>query len=222
MPPRPAPPAAVLFDLDGTLLDSAPDLVYAAERLCDELGEAAPIATNVRRVVSAGGKAILRQALPLADEDRIATLLPRYLDLYAEHLAVATRPYDGVDALLAWLDDRRIPWGIVTNKVGWLAQPLIERIGLASRSAVVVAGDTLPTKKPDPAPVLHAARVIGVDPTRAMMVGDDRRDVDSGRAAGAWTVAAAWGYLDGGDPHAWGADRVIDTPFGLLAELERD
>lgn len=219
MPPRPNPPAAVLFDLDGTLIDSAPDLVVAAERLCHELGEPAPNAAHVRRVVSAGGKAILRQTLPNADEARIESLLARYLDIYAQDLAVATRPYEGIDEVLMMLEQRRIPWAVVTNKAGWLAVPLMERLGLAPRAAAIVAGDTLPQRKPHAAPVLHACQLIGVDPANAIMVGDDLRDVVSGRDAGAWTIAAGWGYLDGGDPATWGADRVIETPQLLHAEL---
>ena len=220
MPLRPAPPAAVLFDLDGTLVDSAPDLILAAERLCTEIDEPPPNGERVRRVVSAGGRAILRQALPNADEARIDALLSRYLDIYAQDIVVATRPYDGVEALLVSLESRCIPWGVVTNKVGWLAEPMLRKLGLFDRCAAWVAGDTLATRKPDPEPVLHACATIGVDPSTTMMVGDDRRDIDSGRAAGAWTVAAAWGYLDGGDPENWRADEVIDTPAQLHASLE--
>ncbi|MEO7917584.1 MAG: HAD-IA family hydrolase [Dokdonella sp.] len=220
MPPRPIPPAAVLFDLDGTLVDSAPDLILAAERLCIELDEPPPNGERVRRVVSAGGKAILRQVLPNADEDRIDSLLARYLDIYAQDIVVETRPYDGIEPLLHWLEMRRIPWGVVTNKAGWLAQPILEKMGYATRSAAMVAGDTLPTRKPDPEPVRHACAMIGVDPARTMMVGDDRRDIDSGRGAGAWTIAAAWGYLDGGDPQSWGADEIFDTAAKLQRALE--
>lgn len=219
MPPRRVPATAVLFDLDGTLIDSAPDLVVAAERLCRELDEPAPNAANISRVVSAGGKAILRQALPNADEARIESLLARYLDIYAQDLAVATRPYDGIEAVLQMLEARQLPWGVVTNKAGWLAEPLMQRLGLASRAAAIVAGDTLPQRKPDPAPVRHACELIGVDPASVIMVGDDLRDVVSGRDAGAWTIAAAWGYLDGGDPATWGADLVVDTPQTLLSVL---
>ncbi len=220
MPLRPVPPVAVLFDLDGTLVDSAPDLILAAKRLCIEIDEPPPNGERVRRVVSAGGKAILRQALPNADEARIDALIDRYLDIYAQDIVVETRAYDGIESLLASLESRRIPWGVVTNKAGWMAEPILRKLGLLDRCAAWVAGDTLATRKPDPEPVLHACSTIGVDPTLTMMVGDDRRDVDSGNAAGAWTVAAAWGYLDGGDPENWGADQVIDTPSHLQASLE--
>ena len=220
MPSRPIPPAAVLFDLDGTLVDSAPDLILAAERLCSEIDEPPPNGERVRRVVSAGGRAILRQALPSADDARIEALIQRYLDIYAQDIVIATRPYDGVDALLASLESRQIPWGVVTNKAGWLAEPILHKLGLFDRCAAWVAGDTLPKRKPDPEPVLHACAIIGVDPTLTMMVGDDRRDIDAGSAAGAWTVAAAWGYLDGGDPQSWGADEIADTPSQFHRSLE--
>ena len=220
MPLRPVPPAAVLFDLDGTLVDSAPDLILAAERLCIEIDEPPPNGERVRRVVSAGGRAILRQALPHADETRIDALIDRYLDIYAQDIVVETRAYDGVEALLASLESRNIPWGVVTNKAGWLAEPILRKLGLFDRCAAWVAGDTLATRKPDPEPVLHACATIGVDPALTMMVGDDRRDVDSGNFAGAWTVAAAWGYLDGGDPENWGADEIFDTASQFHASLE--
>ena len=220
MPLRPVPPAAVLFDLDGTLVDSAPDLILAAERLCIEIDEPPPNGERVRRVVSAGGRAILRQALPNADEARIEALIDRYLDIYAQDIVVETRAYDGVELLLASLEQRRIPWGVVTNKAGWLAEPILRKLGLFDRCAAWVAGDSLATLKPDPEPVLHACATIGVDPAFTMMVGDDRRDVDSGNSAGAWTVAAAWGYLDGGHPENWGADEIFDTASQFHASLE--
>lgn len=210
---------AVWFDLDGTLIDSSPDLVGAAEVLCAELGEPVPDAAAVARSISAGGRAILRRALPQADAARIDALLPRYLDLYAGRLTVGTRLYDGIAAVLDALDARGIRWGVVTNKAGWLAEPLLEQLGLAPRCAAVVCGDTLPLKKPDPAPVLHACRVAGVAPGRCVFVGDDLRDVQAGGAAGARTIAAAWGYLDGGDPFAWGADAVVASPFALPVAL---
>ncbi len=220
MPLRPVPPAAVLFDLDGTLVDSAPDLILAAERLCVEIDEPPPNGERVRRVVSAGGKAILRQALPNADEARIDALIDRYLEIYAQDIVVETRPYDGIEALLASLEVRGIAWGVVTNKASWMAEPILRKLGLLHRCAAWVAGDTLATRKPDPEPVLHACAMIGVDPALTMMVGDDRRDVDSGNASGAWTIAAAWGYLDGGDPENWGADEIFDTASQFHASLE--
>ena len=206
---------AVLFDLDGTLADSAPDLVAAMATLCEEIGADPPDPLAVSRVVSAGGRAILRQGLPGIDDAHVDALLPRYLDLYATRGNAATVLYDGIAAMLDGLDARSIAWGIVTNKAGWLAGPVVAHLGLAARCRALVAGDTLAQRKPDPAPVLHACAMLGVDPLHTVFVGDDLRDIVAGRAAGARTIAAGWGYLDGGDPHAWGADLVIEKVADL-------
>ncbi|HEY0180864.1 MAG TPA: phosphoglycolate phosphatase [Dokdonella sp.] len=210
---------AVLFDLDGTLVDSAPDLIAAVQALCAELGAPPPDAAAVREVVSAGGRAMLRRGLPGADDTMIDQWLPRFLDLYAVRISAQTRLYDGIAEALAGFEARGLRWGIVTNKPGWLARPLLEQLGLSGRCAALVSGDSLAVKKPDPAPVLRACELAGVDARATAFVGDDRRDVQAGRAAGALTVAAAWGYLDGGDPAEWGADLVVATPAALPAAL---
>ena len=213
------PPLAVFFDLDGTLVDSAPDLIAAVRALCVELGAPEPDGEAVRRVVSAGGRAMLRKGLPGADDPMIDQWLPRFLDLYAVKMVVHTRLYDGMAEVLDLLQARGIAWGIVTNKPGWLARPMLAQMTSLQGCAALVTGDCLPVRKPDPAPVLRACELTGVDVGRCVFVGDDLRDVQAGRAAGARTIAAAWGYLDGGDPHAWGADVVVESPRGLLAAL---
>lgn len=213
---------AVLFDLDGTLADSAPDLVAALASLCLEIGHAAPDPIRISRVVSAGGRAILRCGLPGFDEARIEELLPRYLDLYAKRGNASTVLYAGIEPILAELEARGIVWGVVTNKVGWLAAPMVEHLGLGTRCGALVAGDTLAKRKPDPDPVLHACVRLDVDPARTVFVGDDLRDIEAGRAASTGTVAAAWGYLNGGDPYAWGADRVAASVAELRACLLPD
>ncbi|MEO7198708.1 MAG: phosphoglycolate phosphatase [Dokdonella sp.] len=212
-------PAAVLFDLDGTLVDSAPDLVAAVAVLCRELGAPPPDAQKVRSVVSAGGRSMLRAGLPQLDEAAIEVHLARFLAIYAENLGLHTRPYAGIAALLAELETRDIVWGIVTNKPGWLARPLLEQVTLGSRCAALVTGDCLPVRKPDPAPLLRACELAGVEVNRCVYVGDDLRDIEAGRAAGMPTVAAAWGYLNGSDPAKWGADLVVASPVDLLAAL---
>jgi len=213
------PPRAVLFDLDGTLIDSAPDLIAAVEALCHELGAPPPDAARVREVVSAGGRAMLRRGLPGADETMIDQWLPRFLDIYSANMVRHTHLYDGVAEMLERFESRGIAWGVVTNKPGWLTRPLLEQMGLHVRCAAIVTGDCLPVRKPDPAPVLRACELAGVEAFATAFVGDDLRDVLAGRAAGAVTVAAAWGYLDGGDPHAWGADHVVKTPLDLPRAL---
>jgi N-acetyl-D-muramate 6-phosphate phosphatase len=211
---------AVLFDLDGTLVDSAPDLVAAMQRLCDELGQAAPDAAGVRASVSKGGRAMLRRGLPGLDDSRYDELLPRFLDIYAADIAGLSRPFEGVDALIGAIEARGARWGVVTNKPGWLARPLLQQLGWNTRSAALVSGDCLSVKKPDPAPILHACALAGVAPQRCIYVGDDARDIQAGRAAGMFTVAAAWGYLDGEDPQHWQADWVAASVADLHAALD--
>lgn len=209
----------VLFDLDGTLLDSAPDLHAALAVYCGEVGAAVPSYAAVRTVVSRGSRAILRCAFDEADES-LFERMPRYLELYHGMMSRHTRPFEGVEALLDALESNGIAWGIVTNKPGYLTDDLVEQIGWAERACAVVSGDTLPVRKPDPAPVLLACERAGLDPARCVFVGDDRRDVQAGHAAGLYTVAVQWGYLDGGDPHAWEADAVIAHPRELIELLK--
>lgn len=216
---RTPPPRAVLFDLDGTLVDSAPDLIAAVEALCHELGAPPPDAARVREVVSAGGRAMLRRGLPGADETMIDQWLPRFLDIYAANMVQHTRLYEGVGEMLEGFESRGIAWGVVTNKPGWLTRPLLEQMGLHVRCAAIVTGDCLPVRKPDPAPVLRACELAGVEAFATAFVGDDIRDIEAGRAAGTSTVAAAWGYLDGGDPGTWGADHVVAVPSDLPRAL---
>ena len=213
------PLRAVFFDLDGTLVDSAPDLIAAVQALCSELGAPPPDAARVREVVSAGGRAMLRRGLPGADDVMIDQFLPRFLDIYSVNMVEHTRLYDGMDEVLAGFESRGIAWGVVTNKPGWLARPLMEQMHLGVRCSALVTGDCLSVRKPDPAPVLRACEIAGIDVASSAFVGDDLRDVQAGRAAGALTIAAAWGYLDGGDPHSWGADRVVELPSDLPRAL---
>jgi phosphoglycolate phosphatase len=211
--------AAVFFDLDGTLIDSAPDLVVAMSRLRVEQGEPAFDVAAVGKVVSKGGRAMLRKGFPQADEARIERLLPRFLDLYAEAIATHTRPFPGIDDVLAAFEARRVPWGVVTNKPGWLARAVMAELALDRRCAALVAGDCLPQRKPDPEPLLHACTLAGVGAPESVYVGDDARDIEAGRRAGMYTVAAGWGYLDGEDPQTWGADLVVAQPAQLLELL---
>jgi phosphoglycolate phosphatase len=218
MKPLPGNIQGVLFDLDGTLLDSAPDLYAALQAQCAEEGVPPPPYAPVREVVSRGARAVLRCAFADRGEDGLVALVPRYLQLYQDVMARQTRAFEGIDELLARIEAHGLRWGIVTNKAGFLADELVARIGWAGRVGAVVCGDTLAVKKPDPAPVLLACERAGVAPAHSLFVGDDRRDVQAGAAAGLYTVAVSWGYLDGGDPHTWGADAVLDHP-AELAEL---
>lgn len=213
-------PGAVLFDLDGTLVDSSADLIRAVTILCVENGKPAPDPGVVRPRISAGSRAMLGSAMPDLGCGDIEELVPRFLQIYAAGLAIETRPYPGIELLLDWLDSHAFRWGVVTNKPSALAAMLMEQLGLSGRCAALVCGDTLAVKKPHPEPVRFACRTMRVDPAAVWFVGDDQRDIEAGRAAGTRTIAAAWGYLDGGDPLAWGADWVAPSVTGLHAALK--
>jgi phosphoglycolate phosphatase len=209
----------VFFDLDGTLLDSALDLHGALLDLCTEQGVTPPSYEQVRPVVSRGSRAIIAVGFPDIDPERSMALVPRYLEIYEANMARHTVPFDGVESMLVGLDNAGVRWGIVTNKPGFLTDGLLPQAVPHWKPSAVVSGDTLSVKKPDPAPVLHACALAGCDPARSVFVGDDRRDVEAGNAAGLFTVAVRWGYLDGGDPDAWGADVVLDSVDELAALL---
>ncbi len=222
MKPLPRPISGVLFDLDGTLLDSAPGLYAALEALAAESGITIAPYDAIRDVVSRGATAVLKTAWPDIDAETLEARMPRFIELYAAVMGDMTHAFDGIDPLLEALEAAGLPWGIVTNKAGYLARPLLEQMGLWQRAASVVAGDTLAQRKPDPAPVLHACLEACIKPAQTVFVGDDQRDIQAGRDAGLYTVAVAWGYLDGGDPHDWGADKVVDHPDQLTALLRLD
>lgn len=216
MKPLPSPLAGVLFDLDGTLLDSAPGLYAALQLQCAEVGVPVPDYASVRQVVSRGARAVLRTAFAEDAEDVLLARVPRYLEIYATLMASHGKRFEGVDTLLDTLDAVGVPWGVVTNKAGFLTNPLLAELGLSQRAAAVVSGDTLAQRKPDPAPVRHACALAGMDPRASVFVGDDLRDIQAGHGAGLYTVAAAWGYLNGGDPDAWSADAVAESAEQLL------
>ena len=211
-------PRAVLFDLDGTLVDTAPDLCNAVNHVLAGLGRAAVPLARLREVVSKGGRAMLAVALPDLDDAARDELLPPFLARYAEALAVESEPFTGVPALLDALDARGVRWGIVTNKPEALAAGVVAGMGWVARCAVLVGGDTLPLRKPDPAPLHLACERLGIDPARCLYVGDDERDVQAARAAGMPSAAALWGYrLPGEDPLQWGADHAAAVPADLHA-----
>ena len=162
---------------------------------------------------------MLRRAFPDADDARIDSLLPRFLDLYSQAIATHTKTYPGIDAMIDTLEAKNIKWGIVTNKPGWLARSLAAELKLDHRHAALVSGDCLQQKKPEPEPILYACRLAGVSPQKTVYVGDDARDVEAGRRAGTMTVAVGWGYLAGEDHRDWAADLSIESPDELLPAL---
>ena len=208
---------ALLLDLDGTLLDTARDMGAALEALCREEGRAAPTFEAIRPQVSHGGAALVRLGFPGVEASEFERLRRRFLDLYRPRLAVHTRLFPGFAEVLATLKDVRVPVGVVTNKPGWLTSPILDALGLSADLACVVAGDTLPERKPHPAPLLHAARLAGLDAASCIYAGDAERDIIAGRAAGMQTVAVRFGYLaPGEDPAAWRPDGIAERPADLL------
>jgi phosphoglycolate phosphatase len=208
---------AVLFDLDGTLIDSAPDLAGACNEMRVERGLAPLPYERLRRMVGSGARGMVGASFGLVpDSPGYVDLRDEFLARYEARMTRETRVFDEMVPVLDWLERERLPWGIVTNKATRFAVPLVAALGLAQRAVVLVCGDTVAHAKPHPAPLLEAARRLGVAPEGCAYVGDDRRDVDAGRAAGMLTVVAAWGYLGEGDaPGAWGADHLIARPDEL-------
>jgi len=216
-----APLRAVLFDLDGTLIDTAPDMAAALNRLRREHGlEPLPYAT-LRPYVSRGSNGLLNVGFgKQPTDDERAKLVERFLEIYNANLCDESKPFDGITATLAWLEQRGVPWGIVTNKPNWLARPLLDGLGLLARTACLVGGDSLPERKPHPRPLLHAAELLGVNAADCVYVGDDLRDVEAARAAGMGSIVARWGYVPPDeDPATWGADGEVADPDALLAWL---
>ena len=213
---------AVLFDLDGTLVDSAPDLAGACNEMRVERGLAPLPYPQLRRMVGSGARGMVGVSFGLVPEN------PGYLELrdeflarYEARLTRETRVFAEVVPVLDWLDGERVPWGIVTNKATRFALPLVGALGLAERAAALVCGDTVAHAKPHPAPLLEAALRLGLAAHHCAYVGDDRRDVDAGRAAGMTTVVAGWGYLGADDaPENWSADHLIARPEELPALID--
>jgi N-acetyl-D-muramate 6-phosphate phosphatase len=214
--------AAVLFDLDGTLLDTARDLADALNELLVQEHRAPLAPERIRSFVSHGSAALVRLAFPSVPERRFLELRDRLLEIYSASLAAHTRPFDGIPALLEHLERRAIPWGVVTNKPYSLAAPLLEAVGLAERAGVVVGGDSLPERKPHPRPLLYAAQQLRADPAETVYVGDAERDMLAARAAGMRAVVACFGYIGpADDPRAWPADAWADSPLEILEWLRR-
>ncbi|MEZ5649371.1 MAG: phosphoglycolate phosphatase [Burkholderiaceae bacterium] len=216
-------PRAVLFDLDGTLADTAADLSAPANALRALRGLPPLPVDDLRRFASAGVRGLLGRALDLRPGDAgYEELRVAFLEHYERALCVHTRVFEGLEAVVLALEASGITWGVVSNKVERYVKPILESLGLGMRCACAVGGDTAEHPKPHPAPLLHAAALIGVDPVSCVYVGDDLRDIQAGRAAGMVTVAAAYGYCGVEDPpERWGADLLVRRPSELGAWLAR-
>jgi phosphoglycolate phosphatase len=210
----------VLFDLDGTLVDSAPDLLEAVNRVLADANAPPLDLAELRPVVSKGARAMLALAFPQLDAEQREHLVQPMLDHYASAIAVHTRPFDGIESLLGRIERAGMRWGIITNKPEALAREVVHAMGWSERSAVLIGGDTLPTRKPSPAQLLHACELLDMTPDHCVYVGDDERDIQAAHAAGMPSVAALWGYREAHEnPEDWRADRNIAHPLELCFEL---
>jgi phosphoglycolate phosphatase len=211
----------VLFDLDGTLIDTAPDMAAALDRLCEE--EQRPVLDyeRVRPSVSNGSAALVKLAFGEDIEPaHMAYLQQRYLEIYQHNLANKSQLFEQMEQLMQELRQRDINWGVVTNKPSWLTLPLMKILGLDSEAACIVSGDTTDNRKPHPEPMFHACELAGSKPEHCMYVGDAERDIEAGNSAGMKTVIACYGYIAAGiDLSHWQADVLIDSPMELIEHL---
>lgn len=214
---------AVLFDMDGTLLDTAPDFIAVCQAMLAAHGRAPIDAQRIADVVSGGARAMVAATFDMDPEaPGFETLRQEFLDRYQDHCAVYSRLYDGMPELLESIERANLIWGVVTNKPVRFAEPIMQQLGLAERSAVLVCPDHVTNSKPDPEPLLLACSQLGIDPAQVLFIGDDLRDIESGRAAGTKTAAVRYGYIHPEDnPAHWGADVIVDHPRDLLAVLDR-
>ena len=213
---------AVLFDMDGTLLDSAPDFIAISQAMRQAHGLPAMDPQRIADVVSGGARAMIAAAFDCPSESaEFEALRLEFLERYQQHCAVLTRPYDGINELLADIEKAKLLWGVVTNKPLRFAEPIMQQLGLAERSALLICPDHVTHTKPDPEPMLLACSKLGLQPAEILFVGDDLRDIESGRAAGTRTAAVSWGYIHPDDnPAHWGADVVVDHPSELRKTLD--
>lgn len=210
-------PKAALFDLDGTLLDSAPDFLATVNRMREARGIAPMMLDGLRPYVSRGARAMLGAVFADVGQIEREAWVPEFLDIYQGEIGRHGTPFGGVAALLGTLENNGVTWGIVTNKPEYLAREILPHCGWETRCAVLIGGDTLAERKPHPLPLLAAAERIGIGPADCVYVGDDERDIVAARAANMRSIAALWGYrLAGEVPAEWGADALIERPAQLL------
>lgn len=214
---------AVLFDLDGTLIDSAPDLGAAADKMRVDRGLSSLPLAHYRPVAGAGARGMIGVAFGLTPEHAdFAALREEFFTNYEQCLTQRTYAFDGVPELIAHLVALELPWGVVTNKSARFTDPLMRAMPLFASARTVISGDTTPHAKPHPEPLFEAARRLAIDPSRCLYVGDDERDIVAGLAAGMGTVAATYGYLgEKSDPAQWGAHATINSPGALLQLLAK-
>ena len=213
---------AVLFDMDGTLLDTAPDFIAICQDMLAARGLPAIDGKRVRDVVSGGARAMVAVSFDMdPDDEGFEALRLEFLERYQRDCAVHSTLFDGMGELLADIEKGGLIWGVVTNKPVRFAEPIMQRLGLAQRSAVLICPDHVKNSKPDPEPLTLACSMLGLDPASVLFVGDDLRDIESGRDAGTRTAAVRYGYIHPEDnPNNWGADVVVDHPLELRKVLD--
>ncbi|MBI3546211.1 MAG: phosphoglycolate phosphatase [Gammaproteobacteria bacterium] len=214
----------VLFDLDGTLADTAPDLAQALNTLLKEEGRAPLPFEKIRPEVSHGASAMIKLGFGITTQDAdFDRLRKRFLALYSQDLHTHTRPFPGIETLLQDLQQLGINWGIVTNKPAFLTEPLVAGLDLKPAASCIISGDTTVNRKPHPEPMLLASIQAGSRPEQCLYVGDAERDIQAGRQAGMQTLVALFGYISQREsPDRWGADGMIDAPRDILNWLRRD
>ena len=213
--------STVLFDLDGTLIDTAPEMAGALDLLCDEEQQPRLPFDDVRPVVSNGSVALVKLAfgedLDTITLDRLKT---RYLEIYQDDLVIHSQLFDEMNSLLTQLEEKNIKWGVVTNKPGWLTEPLMAALKLDSRAACIVSSDSTKNRKPHPEPMYYACELSNTSPEECVYIGDARRDIEAGQNAGMKTIIAEYGYIDSEENiRDWQADYSIQSPSQLLALL---
>lgn len=213
--------STVLFDLDGTLIDTAPDMAAALEILCDEEQHPRLGYDIVRPIVSDGSSALVNLAFgEQLDRQTLSRLKNRYLEIYQKHLAVHSKLFDEMEDLLQHLEQSNIKWGVVTNKPGWLTEPLMASLDLQQRAACIVSADSTKNRKPHPEPMFYACKLTNARPQECLYIGDARRDIEAGNNAGMTTIIAQYGYIaDTENTENWLADHSIQRPSQLINYL---
>lgn len=213
---------AVLFDLDGTLLDTAPDLIFALNKLRTQHGLTEIAMQEFRQIATQGSKAMIKMAFGIEEEDpRFADLRQQFILYYETHIANHTKFFDGMEDVLNHLEEQKIPWGIVTNKLTRHTTSLLKALRIDHRPACVVCGDTLSTYKPDPGPILHACKLLHIEPADCLFVGDSNVDMTACKAAGTQSLAVLYGYISHDEnPRAWHADAYAESPREILTFLK--
>ena len=213
---------ALLLDLDGTLVDTAPDMVGALNRVLVKHGQAKVDYQQAHKLVSNGGRALIEFGFGSAIKNYDAdALLQEFLDDYKEHVCEQSILYAGMSEVLEFCESNSLKWGVITNKPIDLAKGVLEGLGLLKRCAILLGGDSLPVKKPDPVPMLHACMVMHLAPSQCVYVGDHERDIQAGNAAGMDSAVALWGYIDDKQtPEQWQAKALVEAPQGLISLMQ--